>query len=109
MLRRVELHYAQQSPCYLPVYEVECVCRSACSALLSDDEGALVRRWKNAPGWFHPRPLGKRVWCGRRELNPHGLAACGFSYHFGFHRPASGGVVGWTIPSPFPTRVLGAS
>ena len=33
-------------------------------------------------------PLRKRVWCGRRELNPHGLAACGFSYHFGFRRPA---------------------
>jgi hypothetical protein len=42
------------------------------------------------------------LWCGRRELNPHGLAACGFSYHFGFRRPARGGFVVWTIPSPFP-------
>ena len=46
---------------------------------------------ENTPGWFHPGPLRKRVWCGRRELNPHGLAACGFSYHFGFRRPASAG------------------
>ena len=55
----------------------------------------------NMPGWFHPGPL-RKGWCGRRELNPHGLAACGFSYHFGFHRPANGGFVVWTIPSPFP-------
>ena len=40
------------------------------------------------PDWFRPGALRKRVWCGRRELNPHGLAACGFSYHFGFRRPA---------------------
>ena len=61
------------------------------------------------PGWFHPGPLRKRIWCGRRELNPHGLAACGFSYHFGFRRPAIGGFVVWTIPSPFLTRGLGAA
>jgi hypothetical protein len=48
-------------------------------------------------------------WCGRRELNPHGLAACGFSYHFGFRRPAKCGFVVWTIPSPFPMRGLGAA
>ena len=66
-------------------------------------------RPQNTPGWFHPGPLGKRVWCGRRELNPHGLAACGFSYHFGFRRPAKYGFVVWTIPSPFPIRGLGAA
>src|SRR5580698_9501098 len=49
------------------------------------------------------------LWCGRRELNPHGLAACGFSYRFGFRRPAKGGFVVWTIPSPFLTRGLGAA
>jgi len=43
---------------------------------------------ENTPGRFHSGPLSKRVWCGRRELNPHGLAACGFSCHFGFRRPA---------------------
>src|SRR5579875_3033713 len=48
-------------------------------------------------------------WCGRRELNPHGLAACGFSYRFGFRRPARGGFVVWTIPSPFLIRGLGAA
>jgi hypothetical protein len=40
------------------------------------------------PGWFHLCPLRKRVWCGRRELNLQGLAACGFSHHFGSRRPA---------------------
>ena len=45
--------------------------------------------------------LNEWVWCGRRELNPHGLAACGFSYHFGFRRPARCEFVVWTIPSPF--------
>ena len=29
------------------------------------------------------------------------LAVCGFSYHFGFRRPADGEFVVWTIPSPF--------
>jgi hypothetical protein len=70
---------------------------------------APVRRCRELPGWFHPGPLRLRLWCGRRELNPHGLAACGFSCHFGFRRPASGGFVVWTIPSPFPTRGLGAA
>src|ERR1700735_4690427 len=29
------------------------------------------------------------VWCGRGDLNPHDLfRVCGFSYHFGFRRPA---------------------
>jgi hypothetical protein len=55
----------------------------------------------NMPGWFHPGQLMRKMWCRRRELNPHGLAACGFSYHFGFRRPAKGGFVVWTIPSPF--------
>jgi hypothetical protein len=54
-------------------------------------------------------PLRMLIWCGRRELNPHGLAACGFSYHFGFRRPAQCGFVVRTIPSPFPSRGLGAA
>ena len=49
------------------------------------------------------------LWCGRRDLNPHGLAACGFSYHLGFRRPARGGFVVWTIPSPFLPGGLGAA
>ena len=53
--------------------------------------------------------FGGGMWCGRRELNPHGLAACGFSCHFGFRRPAQGEFVVWTIPSPFLTRGLGAA
>jgi hypothetical protein len=57
----------------------------------------------------HPGTLRRRIWCGRRELNPHGLAACGFSYHFGFRRPNECGFVVWTIPSPFPMRGLGAA
>jgi len=27
------------------------------------------------------------LWCGRRESNPHSLAASGFSYLYGFRRP----------------------
>lgn len=68
-------------------------------------EAAQVRNARMVPSWL----TRKRTWCGRRELNPHGLAACGFSYHFGFRRPAKGGFVVWTIPSPFPKRGLGAA
>jgi len=63
---------------------------------------------RRVSGWFHPGPLGKRVWCGRRELNPHGLAACGFSYHFGFHRPA-GRVRGLDYTFTIPYEGLGAA
>jgi hypothetical protein len=75
----------------------QCRCESLCGTC---GQGAVA---------FHPDPLRDRVWCGRRELNPHGLAACGFSYHFGFRRPAGGGFVVWTIPSPLPKRGLGAA
>jgi len=38
-------------------------------------------------------------WCGRPELNRHGLTPNGFSYHYDFRRRRSAFVV-WTIPSP---------
>jgi len=86
------------------------VCRSPYSAVLSESRSGP---WSGAgktrqDGSILVR-LRKRIWCGRRELNPHGLAACGFSYHFGFRRPASDGFVVWTIPSPFPAGGLGAA
>jgi hypothetical protein len=56
------------------------------------------------PGWFHPgRNWTSVVWCGWRELNPHGLAACRLSvikqvtpvYASSANRIAS------TLPGPF--------
>jgi hypothetical protein len=45
-------------------------------------------------------------WCGRGDLNPHGLTPNGFSYPYGFRRldfgidDAKSEFVVWTIPSP---------
>ena len=40
--------------------------------------------------------------CPRSESNRHAFKGGGFSYHFGFRRPARCGFVVWSTPSPWP-------
>ncbi len=79
--------------------------KAACNTGLNGASGPspAPHNARMVPSW------PENFWCGRRELNPHGLAACGFSYRFGFRRPADGGLAVWTIPSPFLVRGLGAA
>src|SRR6202789_3384178 len=66
-------------------------------------------RPQNTPGWFHPVPPRKRVWCGRGDLNPHDLlGSADFHTTSTFAAPLCEFVV-WTIPSPFLARGLGAA
>jgi hypothetical protein len=52
----------------------------------------------------------RKAWCGRGDLNPHGLAPNGFSYQLRLSPSppsrvrARGGFVVWTIPSPWRVR-----
>ena len=82
-------------PC--PRHEERCI-RSYAEALYS----AVLSEGRSGPspaleipGWFHPGPLRKRVWCGRRDLNPHGTCApTDFLTLYDFRRPAGKRVQG---------------
>lgn len=49
------------------------------------------------------------MWCGRPDLNRHGVAPDEFSYQLRFSPPPLRAFVVWTIPSPWHLRALGAA
>jgi hypothetical protein len=62
-----------------------------------------------AKGGCGARRSTSKMWCGRRDLNPHGpFKPCGFSYRLRLSPPGRGSwraharFAVWTIPSPSP-------
>src|ERR1017187_352267 len=56
--------------------------------VLSRDGSIPKRRGGNMVSRILSVPeTGKKKWCGRWDLNPHGLAACGFSYRLRLSPP----------------------
>jgi hypothetical protein len=51
----------------------------------------------------------RQIWCGRPNLNRHGVAPDAFSHQLRFSPPPLRAFVVWTIPSPWRLRAVGAA